>query len=258
MGRYISSELYRARKSKGLIVLVAILALIIVAGVVLIGVTTETGVEKLQNTISSLVMFIASGHYGVLIILAIMLSGEMKEGSLKNSISSGMDRKAIVLGKTIAYTIISVLIFIFLILLMIGMGLIVSGTIPSADAGILESLKAILIMMVNALPLWLADLSIFLFIYIAVKNASTAGIVATLYGAGLLASILQLVVMKASETLRDILIFIISHIPSVMNLGQLQSATMSSGLNGEIFLTGIIYVVVFTTLSIIFMEKREF
>lgn len=258
MGRYISSELYRARKSKGLIVLVAILALIIVAGVVLIGVTTETGVEKLQNTISSLVMFIASGHYGVLIILAIMLSGEMKEGSLKNSISSGMDRKAIVLGKTIAYTIISVLIFVFLILLMIGMGLIVSGTIPSADAGILESLKAILIMMVNALPLWLADLSIFLFIYIAVKNASTAGIVATLYGAGLLASILQLVVMKASETLRDILIFIISHIPSVMNLGQLQSATMSSGLNGEIFLTGIIYVVVFTTLSIIFMEKREF
>lgn len=258
MGRYISSELYRARKSKGLIVLVAILALIIVAGVVLIGVTTETGVEKLQNTISSLVMFIASGHYGVLIILAIMLSGEMKEGSLKNSISSGMDRKAIVLGKTIAYTIISVLIFIFLILLMIGMGLIVSGTIPSADAGILESLKAILIMMVNALPLWLADLSIFLFIYIAVKNASTAGIVATLYAAGLLASILQLVVMKASETLRDILIFIISHIPSVMNLGQLQSATMSSGLNGEIFLTGIIYVVVFTTLSIIFMEKREF
>ena len=258
MGRYISSELYRARKSKGLIVLVAILALIIVAGVVLIGVTTETGVEKLQNTISSLVMFIASGHYGVLIILAIMLSGEMKEGSLKNSISSGMDRKAIVLGKTIAYTIISVLIFIFLILLMIGMGLIVSGTIPSADAGILESLKAILVMMVNALPLWLADLSIFLFIYIAVKNASTAGIVATLYGAGLLASILQLVVMKASETLRDILIFIISHIPSVMNLGQLQSATMSSGLNGEIFLTGIIYVVVFTTLSIIFMEKREF
>lgn len=258
MGRYISSELYRARKSKGLIVLVAILALIIVAGVVLIGVTTETGVEKLQNTISSLVMFIASGHYGVLIILAIMLSGEMKEGSLKNSISSGMDRKAIVLGKTIAYTIISVLIFVFLILLMIGMGLIVSGTIPSADAGILESLKAILIMMVNALPLWLADLSIFLFIYIAVKNASTAGIVATLYAAGLLASILQLVVMKASETLRDILIFIISHIPSVMNLGQLQSATMSSGLNGEIFLTGIIYVVVFTTLSIIFMEKREF
>lgn len=258
MGRYISSELYRARKSKGLIVLVAILALIIIAGVVLIGMTTETGVRKLQNTVSSLVMFIASGHYGVLIILAIMLSGEMKEGSLKNSISSGMDRKAIVLGKTIAYTIISVLVFIFLILLMIGMGLIVSGTMLGADGGTLESLMTILMMMVNALPLWLADLSIFLFIYIVVKNASTAGIVATLYAAGLLASILQLVIMKASETLREILIFIVSHIPSVMNLGQLQSATVSSSLNGEIFLTGIIYVVVFTTLSIIFMEKREF
>ncbi len=180
MINYIKSELYRLFHSKGSYLFIAICSVLLISVNVLLASVGHSDPQFPYDRTDFSIAFISSG-WSVLFILcalvaSIVFGNEHANHTMKNSISYGIVRGNIYLGKFIVALIYALLAFLIILGLFIGTAYLLlenSGT----DA-LMMLLKAILV----ALPLLISALAAshcFLFMIEGTAGAITSIIVAT-------------------------------------------------------------------------------
>ena len=258
MINYIKAELYRSSKSRGLLYCIVGTFLFVVFAFFVMYVGKTEPVEMFIDYSSLISGFNMMGHYGILIILSILLASEIKDGCLKNTISNGIDRNVIILGKIISYIVISLVVFMIIIALLYGVIFFRTGFGVLSDLMVKTVITQTFITLFNGIPLWTADLSFFIFVFFAVKSISMSSALAALTPL-LVPRILSSLVHFVSDGVREVIVLIMNYIPSIMNAGQASKfMSMSNTLDVKCFIVGGIYLLVFTFLTGLVIRKREF
>ncbi|NLY21009.1 MAG: ABC transporter permease subunit [Tissierellia bacterium] len=258
MINYIKSELYRSSRSKGLLYCIVGTFLFVVFAFFVMYVGKTEPVEMFIDYSSLMSGFNMMGHYGILIILSILLASEIKDDCLKNAISSGVNRNAIILGKIISYIAVSLVSFMIIIALLYGVIFFRTGFGVLGDPVVKTVISQTFITLFNGIPLWTADLSFFIFVFFAIKSLSMSSALAALTPL-LVPQILSSIIHFVSDGVREAIVLVMNHIPSIMNTGQASKfMSMSNTIDVKYFVVGGIYLLVFTFLTCVVIRKREF
>lgn len=183
-----------------------------------------------------------------------MVSGEeIKNLTLKNSISFGIPRSKIVLSKIIVTVILSLIAAIIILTVFLGSGVILFGT-----EGVTSALfKDFTLRLLGAIPLWIGAISVGTFLsYIFTNYTLFSFVYAAIFV--LTRVILQFLSTIVSDNfmyIHDILIT--SRLNSLSKIYQQGFQPVTTDIMVFAITVGVAYTAVFTILSILYFSKKE-
>lgn len=168
MLNYIKSEWYRLIRDKSYWVLTFIFSVLVLAASIVLNISDKTTPNfPYANTymlFSTIVMMMYLPFFLVSIIPSVIVGEEIKENTLKNSVSFGISRSTIFFGKWI----ISIIALFILAVITVSIS-IISGYLLLEDSGI-SFLSDYLYGLLGVMPLMLAGLTTYHTLYFITKN----------------------------------------------------------------------------------------
>ena len=243
MLNYIKSELYRNFHRKYFWVYTGIFSLL---GLLmnLIG-TSNNSKVPLGDALSMCVYIFVFTIFVLLPIIDMVTAEEHKNGTMKNTISSGISRSTVVISK---FIVTIILCFAFGI---IGLGVFSLSSFLLFGVGNEALLCSSALKILVSLPLFIGAVSIGTFIALAINNNTIFSFV--YFGVFLITSyiikMLSMLVSRNFEKIYNILI--------TVQLNSLRGDQLTSNITSKAIISGIIYTLVFLVLSIIVFNKKE-
>lgn len=248
MRNYIKAELYRNFNRVyfwGMTLGVAAFALF---GVIMIKIGFTNGVSYnmlfefgVQNLI--LPVFLVS------MIIEMVTSEEIKNKTLKNVVSFGFSRNKLVLSKLMVSVILSIISAIIILAVYFGSGAILFGSGPDFSLSIVKDFG---LRLLAAVPLWIGAISVGNFLSFVIKNNTAF---AFTY-AGIFVAFRTFI--RIVSKMVDKFSFIYERLITVQLIEKLgNTATITN--NDLLFAVrvGVMYIIVFTVLSLIYFKKAE-
>lgn len=184
----------------------------------------------------------------ILPIVEMVTAEEYKNLTFKNVLSFGISRNKLVLSKIIVSIILSLVASIIILAVFFGSGTILFGVGKAFSSTILINfIKRLLASSV----LWIGSIGVCTFFAFTFKNSNIFSLTYA-FTFILLSKFIKLLSVLISEKLMYIHdILITTHIDKISS-SQITNSTLYLGA-----LTGIIYLIVFTILSIIYIKKKD-
>ncbi|SDP82170.1 ABC transporter permease [Clostridium gasigenes] len=246
MINYIKAELYRNFNRKYLWIATVIISILAILGnVALLKVKTDMDIETSNKALAMLFnMVLTMPIFIVVFFVDCVTAEENKFDTVKNVITFGLSRTKLVLGKIITSTLIAIIVAIVAISVFIISYATLIGLNDEMLVKFYDLLRNILVVM----PLWIASICMATSISIVVKNSNVfimiyLGIISL---DGLVVKILATFVWSKLSILNDILI---GYKIEEIIIGQAEPLSA--------IVLGVIYIVLFTTLSVVFINKKE-
>ncbi|MEW8995867.1 ABC transporter permease subunit [Clostridium sp.] len=251
MLNYIKSELYRTTHRKYPYIVVGVLSLICILGNIL---AVWVMKEQPEITISmSHMLMISTGmftmiYYAVIMIVDIVFSDEYKHQTLKNTVSFGINRTKIYLGKFISEIIVAIVSLVIVTSVIILSSYIFLG---SDGVTTVESLKNFGTKLIAVFPLWVVGLAIANLLAFNIKNNNTLafaylGVVAIFPGiVSMLADFKPIFAKLQSILVSNQIKFIMSQ------------EIISGGDIAKCYILGIIYVILITAIGMVSFRRGE-
>lgn len=189
----------------------------------------------------------------VLMIIDMVSGEEIKNLTLKNSISFGIPRSKIVLSKIIVTVILSFIAAIIILSVFLGSGVILFGT-----EGVTSTLtKDFTLRLLSAIPLWIGAISVGTFLAFIFSNYTLFSFVyAGLFvAAGPIIRLLGRLVSDKFMYINNILIT--TRLNSLSRIYQQNFQSVISDTMTFAVIVGAAYTVVFAILSILYFSKKE-
>ncbi len=252
MLNYIKSELYKTTHRKYPYMVVGILSLICILVNILAASFIKKQPEMFSISMSEVLMVSTSMfgmiYYAVIMIVDIVFSDEYKHQTLKNTVSFGINRTKIYLGKFISELIVAIVSLVIVTIVLILSSYIFLG---SDGATTVEAFKNFGAKLIAVFPLWVVGLAIANLLAFNIKNNNTLafaylGVVAVFPGiVSILANFKPIFVKIQSILVSNQINFIKSQ------------EIISSGDIAKSYVLGIVYVILLTAIGIVSFRKRE-
>lgn len=248
MRNYIKAELYRNFNRVyfwGMILGVAAFTLF---GVIMIKIGFANSVSYkmlfefgIQNFL--LPVFIVS------MIIEMVTSEELKNKTLKNVVSFGFSRNKLVLSKLIVSVILSIISAIIILVVYFGSGAILFEIGPDFSLSIV---KDFILRLLAAVPLWIGAISVGNFLSFVIRNNTASAFTYT----GIFVAFRTFV--RIVSKMVDKFSFIYERLITVQLIEKLGN-TAPIRTNELLFAVkvGVMYIIVFTVLSLIYFKKAE-
>ena len=181
-------------------------------------------------------------------IVDIVFSDEYKHQTMKNSLSFGISRPAVYLGKLAVQLVVALLMLAAILTVTLGGAYLFLG--DNGKGG--EITKMLLIRLVGALPLWIGSLCLVNMLAFLIKNSTLYSLVfvGVFLSAGQICQVLGVLVSPAFAVVRDWLIST-----------QFDHLTMDSGVTGLVLAKcaaiGLGMAVLSTVAGILLFRRRE-
>ena len=251
MLHYIKSELYRTTHRKYPYILVGGSSLLCIMVNIFVSIYTKDN-PALPITMRDMLM-ISTGmftmiYYIVIVIVDIVFSDEYKHNTLKNTVSFGINRTKIYLGKFISEMIVATvsLIIVTIVLILSSYILIGPGEILVA-----ETLKSFGSKLIAVYPLWVVGLAIANFLAFNIKSNN---IFAFAY-LGVVAVFPEIIKLLAYVKP------IFTKLQSILVSNQIKFISSQEMIIGrditKSYILGVIYIVIITALGIISFRRKE-
>jgi len=252
MLNYIKSELYKTTHRKypyiviGVLSLICILVNIWVASIM----KRHPGIDRISMSeilMASTGMFTMI-YYTVIMIVDIVFSDEYKHQTLKNTVSFGINRTKIYLGKFISELIVAIVSLVIVTSVLILSSYIFIG--PDGATAV-EALKNFGPKLIAVFPLWVVGLAIANLLAFNIKNNNILafaylGVVAVFPG-----------IVSILANFKPIFV----KIQSILVSNQIKLITsqdiISSGDIAKCYVLGIIYVTLITAIGVVSFRRRE-
>jgi ABC-2 type transport system permease protein len=252
MLNYIKSELYRTTHRKYPYVLVGSLSLICILVNVLAVLLMKEYPQNTRVSISDMLM-ISTGlftmiYYAVLMIVDIVFSDEHKHQTLKNTVSFGINRTKIYLGKFISELIVAIVSLAIVTTVLILSSYIFLG---SDGATTVEALKNFGTKLLAVFPLWLTGIAIANLLAFNIKNNNIfafayLGVVAVFPG-----------IIKLLGYYKPIFVKIQSYLVSYnIKFIVAQDRILSEDIT-KFYVLGIVYITLITVIGIMSFRRTE-
>ena len=119
------------------------------------------------------VMILSMGLYCTILVGDMVFSDQFRHNTLKNEVSFGLPRGRIYLGKLIVACVTAICLCAMVLIYYLGLCRLV---LPG-EAGDLETLKAVALAVLAALPLWLGGQALMIALYFLLRSGTAAAIV---------------------------------------------------------------------------------
>lgn len=246
MFNYIRAELYRNFNRMYFWIFTGVMAALALAINILSKSNNIPGVS-LSMLLDSILYVLVMPVFIVAGFVDMVTAEENKNQTLRNAITFGISRQKLVLSKLIVSVILSIISAIIILGLFYGSAAALFGI----DQGTAEVLSKVLPRLLTALPLWIGAVSIGTFLAIAIKNN-------TLFGfahAGIF-FLTSKIILVLSYTVSDKIMRLNNYlITKRLTALSAQSLTVKDLWTSA--LIGLCYSVVFTTISMLYFNKKE-
>lgn len=250
MLNYIKAELYRNFHRAYFWIYTGILTILpLIINIICKFQNSNVSTTGLKELFGIGIYMIAFPIFVVLAFVDMTTAEEQKNQTMRNIVSFGMERNKIVLSKLMTSVILAFLSAIIILVVFYGSGAILFGLGNNFSAIASEFLVRIL----AAIPLWIGSIAIAIFLALLINNNT----IFTLIYIGLflitpsIIGLLTYFVSKNFKYLGNILI--------TTQLGKLKATTPNIACQDLISAVaiGIMYVIVFTILSMIYFKRKE-
>ncbi|WP_346929554.1 ABC transporter permease [Clostridium sp.] len=252
MLNYIKSELYKTTHRKYPYIVVGVLSLICILVNILALKIMKDQPGGFRISMSDMLM-ISTGmfgmiYYAVIMIVDIVFSDEYKHQTLKNTVSFGINRTKIYLGKFISEIIVAIISLVIVTSVLILSSYMCLGL---GEVTIVEVLKNFGAKLIAVFPLWVVGLAIANFLAFNIKNNNTLafaylGVVAVFPGIVSILADLKPIFAKLQS------ILVSNQIKFIRT-----QEIISGGDIAKCYILGIIYVILITAIGIISFRRRE-
>lgn len=246
MLNYIKAELYRNFNRVHFWAYTCSIAAFALFLNILIAATSSVNID-LSILFEPLVQFLILPVFLVAAYIEIATAEEHKNLTLKNAVAFGTPRSRIALSKVIVTVILSFIAAVIIYTVYLGSGALLFGINESTIPLIADAWLRIL----AALPLWIGAISVGTFIALFINN-STAGAFVYAGVFTIIAPIIKMLSMLVSDKFGYIYKILITPQFAVLKQPNLDSSVMlrAAGI-------GIIYTILFTVLSMLYIKKKE-
>lgn len=185
--------------------------------------------------------------YLVAASIEISTSEEQKNLTLKNTVTFGIPRSIIALSKVIVAIIISFIVAIIIYTVYLGSGAILFGINPGNSTVIADTCIRIL----AALPAWIGAISVGTLLALMINNPTSAAFsyAGVFVGVSPIVDLLRTFVSHKFDIVKEVLL--------TTQLKSLSAEVVTSDVLIKAVLIGIIYTVLFTGLSMVYIKKKE-
>ncbi|MBU3105102.1 ABC transporter permease [Clostridium gasigenes] len=246
MINYIKAEIYRNFNRKYLWIATVIISILaILANVALLKIKTDMDLENSNKALAMLFnMVLTMPIFIVVIFVDCVTAEENKFDTVKNVITFGLSRTKLVLGKIITSTLLAIIVVIVAISVFIIAYATLIGLNDEMVVKFYDLLRNILVVM----PLWIACMCMATSISIVVKNSNVFVMIylGIILLDGVVVKILETFVWSKFSILNDILI---DYKIEAITVGQAEPLSA--------IVLGVIYIVLFTALSVVCINKKE-
>ncbi len=253
MLNYIKAELYRSFNRLYLWNLVGITSALILLLVIL---GNANNVGNLPFLLQIGIEMLGVPIYLIIMIVDMVIGEEIKNLTLKNTISFGIPRGKIVLSKIIVTVILAFVAAIIILIVFLGSGAILFGV-----EGVSSTLfKDFTLRLLAAIPLWIGAISLGTFLGFFFTNYTLCAFVYTglFVVTGPIIRLLSTLVSDKFMYINNILITTRLKALSSMNLAGVQEYQYITADNlAFAVIVGIACTVVFAILSILYFRKKE-
>ncbi len=250
MLNYIKSELYLHFNRKGIYTLIASVGALCIGIFILIALYATDSIDfGLANLTGMGVQMLMVSIYFVLIIMSMTCSEEHKFLTFKNTIASGMSREKLYISKIISTIIVSSIVAIAILTIYLVGGALILGLGEGFTYSMLsEFLRRFLL----AVPLWMGAIGIGIFLSFVLKNENAFSItyIMIFIITGKIIDLLSYLVWDKIAYLRNILL--------TTQFELLANPELTSMEMTKIAGIGIMYLIVFSILGIIYTRKIDF
>jgi len=252
MLNYIKSELYKTTHRKYPYIVIGVLSLICILVNILAASFIKKQPEIFRISMSEILMF-STGmfgmiYYAVIMIVDIVFSDEYKHQTLKNTVSFGINRTKIYLGKFISEIIVAIVSLVIVTSVLILSSYIFLG---SDGATTVEALKNFGAKLIAVFPLWVVGLAIANLLAFNIKNNNTLafaylGVVVIFPGIVSILTNFKPIFVKIQS------ILVSNQIKFISSQG-----IISGGDIAKCYILGIIYLVLITAIGVVSFRRRE-
>lgn len=249
MLNYIKAELYRNFNRlyfwlfTGILAggLLAINVLVKIAS--LYGLTGNIGGYNVGTAIEGLIVMIIVPVFLVIVFVDMVTAEEHKNLTLRNTISFGLNRKKVILSKFITSAILAFISAIIILTVFLG------STAMFFGVGSVSSVNTMKLL--AALALWSGALAVGLLLALIFKNGNVFSFMylITFAGAPIILKILISLGLTKFEAVNNILI--------TTQLSRISEASAINSDVGTAVLIGVVYIIVFLALSMVYFDKEE-
>lgn len=194
--------------------------------------------------------------YLIGLIIDMVIGEEAKNLTLKNAVSFGIPREKIILSKIIAAVTLSFIAAIIILTVLYGSGVILFGV----DGLSLVLVKDFLLRLLAAIPLWIGVISVGTLMGFIFNNNTIYAFVYT-FTFALTGTVLKFLSALLSDRIMYIYnILITTQIESLCTLTMIDDNNIQAITSNSLITAisiGIMYIVVFTILSILYFRKKE-
>ncbi|MBX4262210.1 ABC transporter permease subunit (plasmid) [Clostridium estertheticum] len=249
MINYIKAELYRSFNRVyfwGYTAFIAILA--VLSNVIVLNIRNYYPTGSINSFFYSFIIScIMIPVFFVFGFIDIITLDENKNETLRNVVVFGVKRSKIILSKLVATVILAFIAEIIILVLFLGSAFILFGVNNELLTTIISFCQKSLV----ATPLWIAAISIGTCLAVIIKNNNVSSLVYV--GIFLITDkIIKVLSVFVSENFKYVGNILITKKINEISAGPLTSGTIISSV-----LMGAIYTLVFTTITILYFEKKE-
>ena len=252
MLNYIKSELYKTTHRKYPYIVIGILSLICIL-VNILALKIMKGQPEIVRISMSEILMASTGmftmiYYTVIMIVDIVFSDEYKHQTLKNTVSFGINRTKIYLGKFISELIVAIVSLVIVTSVLVLSSYIFLG---SDGVATVEALKNFGAKLIAVFPLWVVGIAIANLLAFNIKNNNTfafayLGVVAVFPGIVSMLTYVKPIFVKIQSIL-------VSNQISLIKSQEI----ISGGDIAKCYVLGIIYVTLATAIGVVSFRRRE-
>ncbi|MBU3092534.1 ABC transporter permease [Clostridium sp. CF011] len=244
MINYIKAELYRSFNRVSFWAYIAFIGILAILANVMIfkGMPTE-----IINFYDFVMTIIGMPIFLVVSFVDIITAEENKNETLRNVVVFGVSRSKIILSKLVATVILAFIAEIIILVLFFGSAFILVGVNNELISTIISFCKKSLV----ATPLWIASIAIGTCLAVIIKNNT---IFAFVYAGIFLLT--DKIIMALSFFVSDKFKYL-GNILITKKINEISTSSLTSETIISSVLMGVIYTLVFTTITILYFEKKE-
>ena len=244
MINYIKADIYRSLNKVSYWVYTAIFAAISVAfTIVLYSIHREIPSINLNSVSIAIPYVFISPVYIIIFFIEVVTEDEERNGTLKNVVSYGVSRNTVVISKVISTVILSII-----------SALIILGIFSISILILFVGEKYVLIEFIKrcllASVLWAGAISFGTFLYLIINGSMSA--VIYIFSFLMAKNIIAFLTILVSDKLKYLNEILISN-----KLKIIASEPLTMNNVGPALLVGIMYIVVFTGLGMIYLKNKE-
>jgi ABC-2 type transport system permease protein len=243
MINYIKAELYRIFNRAYFWAVTAIVAIMLLSFNIILNINNMLDLTNLFQMVNHMLIIPV---YLIVMFIDMTVCEEYKNNTLKNVINFGFSRNKLILSKFIVGVILSFISAFIILFIFYGSALIMGSAGSNLKLSLLDNLTRIAF----SLPLWIAAISVGIFLNTIINNTNAFSFVYIFVFMGI-APIIKLFSVLVSPKFQCVY--------NILITTQLK-AFGSTVKNGNFILaviTGCIYTVIFVVLSMMIFKKKE-